>query len=111
MEIVKEYKIEVLLPKEYIEPILKAVSVLGACKVGNYDHVATFYEIEGCWKPGSESSPVTGVKNEVNYGKEYKLEFRCEESKVKDVVSEINRIHPYDEVLINVIELVNYKFD
>jgi len=107
----KKYKIEVLLPKEFIEPILSAASDLGACKVGDYDHVATFYEIEGCWKPGTESNPVTGVKNEINYGKEYKLEFRCEDSMVKEVLSEIKRIHPYEEVLINVIELVNYKFD
>lgn len=104
------YKIEVLLPKEIVEDIVNAASNLGACKIGDYENVATYYEIEGCWKPNSNSSPVTGEKNIINYGKEYKLEFRCEESKVLEVIREINRIHPYEEVVINIIELANGKF-
>jgi len=51
------------------------------------------------------------MKNEINYGKEHKLGFRCEENLVKEVISEVKRIHPYEEVVINIIELANSKFE
>ncbi len=67
--------------KELSKTLYKEVSRLCAFKIGDYENVATYYEIEGCWKPSGNSNPVTGAKNIINYGKEYKLEFRCEESK------------------------------
>ena len=105
------YKLEVYLSKELIPMMLEDVTKLGACKVNNYDHVASYYEIEGCWRPLDDSSPETGEKNIVNYGKEYKLEFRCEEPYVRGVLSKIREIHPYDEALINVIKLENHIFE
>jgi len=105
-----QYKIEVYLPKEEIENIISAASKLGACKIGNYDHVASYYQIEGCWRPLEESSPVTGEKNEVNFGSEYKLELRCEETHIRKVINKIREIHPYEEALINIIRLENHLF-
>lgn len=105
------YKIEVYLAKFLIPKIIEEVTILGAGRVGNYDHVASYYEIEGCWRPLSDSTPFSGDKNQVNYGKEYKLEIRCEEKYIKKVLKKIREIHPYDEALINVIKLENHKFE
>lgn len=107
----KVYKIEVYLSKDLIPKIIEETTRLGAGKVGGYDHVASYYEIEGCWRPLGESPPFTGEKNQVNYGKEYKLELRCEEIYVRNVLKRIREIHPYEEALINVIRLENYKFE
>jgi len=104
------YKLEIYLPKDIIPTILEAVTKLGACRVGDYDHVASYYEIEGCWRPLEASEPLTGEKNTVNYGKEYKLEIRCEETYVKSVLQKIRELHPYEEALINVIRLDNDRF-
>lgn len=98
-------------PKELINQMLEEVTKLGACKVGNYDHVASYYEIKGCWRPLDGSTPVTGDQNIVNYGKEYKLEIRCEEQYVREVLKRIREIHPYDEALINVLKLENHNFE
>jgi len=105
------YKIEINLPIEFIGEIIRETTKLGACKIGQYDHVATYYEVEGCWRPLDKSNPVTGDKGEVNYGKEYKLEIRCEEDYIRNVLRKIREIHPYEEVLINVVKLYNNEFE
>jgi len=110
-ETIVVYKIEIYLSKDLIGQMLEEVTKLGACRVGNYDHVASYYEIEGCWRPLDDSIPVTGDKNVVNYGKEYKLEIRCEELYIRDVLKKIREVHPYDEALINVIRLENHNFE
>jgi len=99
------YKIEIFLGKEYINKILEEINKLGACRVGNYDLVSTFYEVEGCFRPLEEANPYEGKIGEVFYGKEYKLEVRCEKIYLKKVVKKIREIHPYEEPLINIIKL------
>lgn len=105
------YKLEIYSPKNLIPKMIEEITKLGACRVGNYDNVASYYEIEGCWRPLGESTPFTGEKNKINYGKEYKLEIRCEEQYVKTVLKKIREIHPYEEALINVIKLYNRLFE
>ncbi len=99
------------MPKDLIGRMLEEVTKLGACRVGNYDHVASYYEVEGSWRPLNDADPVTGDKNVINYGKEYKLEIRCEEQYVGGVVKKIREVHPYEEVLINTIRLDNHIFE
>lgn len=108
---VVKYKIEVYLAEELISSIVEEVTKLGACNVGAYDHIASYYQIEGCWRPLEHSTPVTGRKNCVNYGKEYKLELRCDEMNIDTVLKKIIEIHPYEQPLINVIRLDNHRFD
>ncbi|WDV44066.1 divalent cation tolerance protein CutA [Clostridiaceae bacterium M8S5] len=103
------YKIEVYLSKDIINNVVDQVTKLGACSVGAYDHIASYYEIEGCWRPLDNSSPFSGKKNQINYGKEYKLELRCNEKCIDKVLKKIVEIHPYEQPLINVIRLENHR--
>ncbi len=105
------YKLEIYMPKDVIPAVLEEVSKLGACHVGKYDYVASYYEIEGCWRPLEESTPFTGDRGKINYGKEYKLEIRCEEKYIGSILKKIRKIHPYEEALINVIRLENHIFE
>lgn len=91
--------------------MIEAASQMGACRVGEYENVASYYEVKGCFKPSESSNPYEGKKNEINYGTEYKLELRCEESLVRDLITTIRRLHPYEEALINVIQLSNHLFE
>ncbi len=106
-----QYKIEVYLSEDLIDDMITEATKLGACKIGDYDHIASYYEIKGCWRPLENSQPFTGEKNIVNYGSEYKLELRCEEKNVKSVLKRIREIHPYEEALVNVIRLENHLFE
>ena len=41
---IKEVKIEIYIPEEYIEEIRNALTLAGACRAGNYDHVLSYHE-------------------------------------------------------------------
>lgn len=57
---VTEVKLEIYVPEEYIEPIRDALTHIGACRVGNYDHVMAFHCSRGSWRPLPGSSPFNG---------------------------------------------------
>lgn len=106
-----EYKIEVYLSKELVPTMVSAATNLGACKVGDYENVASYFEVEGCWKPKSSANPFSGKIDAVNYGREYKLELRCKENLVRKLIKTLRNLHPYEEALINVIPLANHLFE
>ncbi len=72
---------------------------------------ATYFEVEGCFKPNNDANPYCGEKNTINCGREYKLEFRCEEKIVSEVLRKIREVHPYEKLLINVIRIYNHLFE
>ena len=45
---------------------------------------------------------------EIEFAKEYKLEFICEEDKLKLAVDVIKSNHPYEEVCVNIVPLYNF---
>ena len=100
-------KIEVFLPKEHIKPIVEAINRIGACRVGNYDHVASVGEVSGFWRPLEGSRPFSGALGEISEGTECRLEVRCPRELASAAVKEIKRLHPYEEPVINIIPLLN----
>ncbi len=50
-------KVEILLPETFIESIRNQLNALGILTVGNYDHVISYTETKGYWRPLDESSP------------------------------------------------------
>jgi len=106
-----KYKIEIYLPEDFVEKMIDELTQIGACKIGNYDHVASYYKTGGCWRPLPGSTPYEGEVGKLCRSEEFKLEIRCEEQFVKQVVDKIIEIHPYDEVVYNIIKLENYNFE
>lgn len=105
----KEYKIEVYLPIEALDKIKDALYSEGFGKVGNYDSCMSWYEIQSSWRPLDGANPYLGTVGAVEFAPEYKLEFRCEEVRVRRAVELIKANHPYEEVCINILELINIK--
>lgn len=106
----KQVKLEIYLPREYVEKIWEALHELGAGVVGDYDHVVSFAPVEGAWRPNQQADPYAGEPNELSYGNEYKLEIRCPYEHVSEALALIRRIHPYEEPLINILPLLNDEF-
>ena len=104
---VKEVKLEIYVPEEYIGKIRDALAERGIGKVGNYSHVVAYQESKGFWKPLEGSKPYQGEKGELCSGREMKMEVRCTVEKVKQAFKIIQMIHPYDEPLINIVPLLN----
>ena len=104
----KTYKIETYLPIEALNDIRDALYKLGLGKVGNYEDCMSWYEINSSWKPVNGANPYLGNVGEIEFAPEYKLEFRCHEDMIESAVKAIKDSHPYEEVCINVIEVMIY---
>lgn len=104
---VKEVKLEIYVPEEYVGKIRDDLADRGIGRVGNYSHVVAYQETKGFWKPLENSNPYHGEKGELCSGTEVKMEVRCPIEKLGQTVRIIRTIHPYEEPVINVIPLLN----
>ena len=55
------------------------------------------------------SNPVIGKQGKIEKVAEVKIEFVCEKSKVKKVIRAIKKVHPYEEVPIDIFQLMDYE--
>ena len=103
-----QYKVETYLPKEALDNIRNGLYELGLGKVGNYDCCLSWYQINSSWRPIDGANPYLGQVGEIEFAPEFKIEFRCEEDMIESAVKAIKDNHPYEEVCINVIEILVY---
>lgn len=108
---INQVKIEIYIPEAYVAELRDSLTAIGACKIGNYDHVASYVDVKGYWKPLEHSNPYHGEKGEICFGSEVKLEVRCPMDLVQNAVGVIRKIHPYEEPVINILPLLNQMFD
>ena len=108
---IREYKIEIYLPEEYIEVMRDGLNEIGACKVGKYDNVISYSNVHGYWRPLDNTEPYSGRVGKINFGSECKMEIRCNKDLVKQVEEKIYNVHPYEEPLVNIIPLMNSHFE
>ena len=107
---IEEVKIEIYIPEEFIERLIKGFNKIGACKIGDYDNCASVTDVLGYWRPLDGANPYEGTVNELSREKECKVEVRCKFEYVKDAVEVIKKIHPYEEPVYNIVPLLNHLF-
>lgn len=100
------YKVEIYIPASHVEALIHALTEIGACRLGNYDHVASFSPIKGCWRPLEGANPYDGQIGELTYGEEMKVETICPEHLHHKAINVIRSIHPYEEPLFHFIKRV-----
>lgn len=108
---IREVKLEIYIPEEFVVPLRDALARIGLCQVGNYSHVISYQDTKGFWKPLEDSNPYQGTKGEICAGSESKMEVRCPAEKVVQAMTVIREIHPYEEPLINIVPLLNQYFE
>jgi len=103
-----KYRINVNVPASsnddsVINTFINAMSQAGAGRIGNYSRVAYMsqgYEAykgeEGSWEKASK---------EIEKNQSVRIEMQCEHDKIKDVITAIRKIHPYEEPVIELVRL------
>lgn len=99
-------KLEVYVPKECAEQLMKALGELGVGKVGDYDHCFSLTEVTGFWRPLEGANPFEGEVGQLSSAPEVKLETRLDAALVEQAVQAIKRVHPYEEPVINILPLL-----
>ena len=110
-KITETVKIEVFIPEAYIEVIRDGLNEIGVGRIGNYDHCISITTVKGYWRPLADAAPYAGEIGKVSFGEERKIEVNCPAEKVEDALKVIREIHPYDRPLINIVPLLNHKYE
>ena len=79
----------------------------GAGIIGNYTYCTTSTKTVGTFKPNENANPYIGEQNKLEYVEEEKLEVICDIEKVKDVINELRKVHPYEEPAIDIVPLID----
>lgn len=107
---VKKVKIVVTIPVENVNAVRNAICEAGGGIIGNYTYCSMSTKCTGTFKPILEAKPYIGEKNKLEFVEEEKLEVICDVSKVKNVISELRNVHPYEEPAIEIIPLIEENY-
>lgn len=108
---VKEVKIEVFIPEDYVTALREELNKANACRIGDYDNCISVSQVKGYWRPLEGANPYSGTVGEVFEGEECKVETRCKIEYVKDAIKAIRKVHPYEEPVYNIIPIINDWFE
>ena len=107
----KKVKIEVYIPEEYRDKLREALNDIGVLGAGNYDNVMSVTKVTGYWRPLKNANPFDGEINKLSKASEDKIEFATDINNVENAVKVIKEVHPYEEPVINIIPLINDRFN
>ena len=104
---VNRVKIIVTVPVENLEEVRNAICSKGAGIIGNYTYCSMSTKCSGTFKPNDEANPYIGGNNKLEFVEEEKLEVVCNVDNVKKVITELRKVHPYEEPAIDIIPLLD----
>ena len=104
---VNRVKIFVTVPVENVNEVREAVCNAGAGVIGEYTFCTSSTKSLGTFIPSENANPHIGERNKLEFVEEEKLEFVCNIEKVKSVIKELRKSHPYEEPAIDIIPLID----
>lgn len=98
-------KIVVFVPREQVEEVAKAIFDGGGGRIGNYSDCSFRVAGTGTYLPEAGTSPYKGEAGKMERVDEIRLETVVPQENVSPIVREICRVHPYEEVALDVYPL------
>ena len=97
----------VFVPVTHSEKVAGAMYNVGAGKIGEYTNCSFRTLGTGTFKGSKKSNPVIGLKDKIEKVDEIKLELLVNSFDLKEVIAEMKKAHPYEEVAYDVYPLAN----
>ncbi len=104
---INKVKIMVTVPTKNVQEVRDVLLESGAGVIGNYTHCSMATKCVGTFNPNELAHPVIGENNKMVLVEEEKLEVVCDVEKVKNVITRLRKIHPYEEPAIDIIPLLD----
>jgi dinuclear metal center YbgI/SA1388 family protein len=95
-------KFVVFVPVTHSQAVRETMAAAGAGNIGNYSDVSFSAEGTGRFKPCEGAQPFIGKQGELEEVHEHRIETIIEKSKVKNLIKEVVKAHPYEEVAYDV---------
>lgn len=104
---IKRVKVFVTIPIGQVDKVREAICEEGAGIIGNYTYCTTSTISTGTFMPNDNANPFIGERNKLEFVEEERLEVVCDVSKVKQVISKLREVHPYEEPAIDIVPLID----
>jgi hypothetical protein len=101
----KNVKIVVFVPESHSNTVREAMGKAGAGKIGNYDFCSFSTKGIGRFRPQEGADPHVGEVGRLEEVQEERIEVVCEKGKLEDVIKAIKKVHPYDQVALDIYPL------
>ncbi|MDD5625745.1 MAG: hypothetical protein PHG83_01095 [Patescibacteria group bacterium] len=90
------------MPESHTDIVREAMGRAGAGKIGNYTYCSFSSKGIGRFKPEEGARPNIGEVGKFESVAEERIEVVCERDKVIDVIGAIKKVHPYEEVALDI---------
>ena len=100
------YHISFYVPSLDAEKVKLAMFKAGAGEHENYTQCSWQTEGKGQFIPIHDAKPVIGEIDQIEIVTEVKVEMMCHKDRIKDVVTSMKNIHPYESVAYSVVRMV-----
>lgn len=97
----------VFTPSSHAEVVRKAMGDAGAGVIGNYTHCSFSSKGVGRFLPGEGAKPFIGEEGKFEEVEEERIETVCSKEKAKEVIEAIRKVHPYEEIALDIYPLVD----
>lgn len=101
------FKIITFVPIADAQKVRDTMGDAGAGVLGKYHHASFSTRGVGRFIPGQGAKPAIGKIGKLEEVEEERIEVICKRTKVKAVIEAIRKIHPYEEIPIEIYPLVN----
>jgi hypothetical protein len=98
----KNVKIVVTVPESHADIVREAIGRAGAGHIGNYSFCSFSSKGMGRFKPEKGAHPAIGEVGKIESVEEERIEVICDRSILKDVVAAIKKVHPYEEIALDI---------
>ncbi len=98
-------KLITYVPTSHADKVLDAIAEAGGGKLGNYTHCTFSTKGIGRFKPEAGANPHIGAVGTIESVEEERIEVTCDVDVVVAVIAAIKRVHPYEEIPIDVYNL------
>ena len=102
----KFFKLEIFIPETHFADLRKALQSADAGHIGNYDCCLSYSRVIGTWRPLPGTDPFIGEEGKISEEEELKVEVTVKGDRLDETIEAIKAVHPYEEPVINVIELL-----
>lgn len=99
-------KIIVFVPAPHAAAVRNAMGKAGAGLVGDYAHCSFSVKGIGRFLPLPTAHPTIGKAGKMEEVIEERIETVCYKKDLKKIIAAIKRIHPYEEVALDVYPLI-----
>lgn len=108
--IFNKFKIVTMVPIDNVDSVRDAICDEGAGIIGNYTYCTTSTTCIGTFIPNDHANTYIGTNNKLEFVDEIRLKVTCDIKKVKEVVTKLHLVHPYEEPNIDIYPLLDLNF-